>query len=92
VCDVLRLAGAFFGFRPPPPVVEADLEAPGPALTARELEVLRLVAQGLSDATIAEQLVLSAHTVHRHMANIRTRLRQRSRAAVVAQAARSGLI
>jgi len=92
MCAVLRLAGAFFGFRPPPPVAEAHLEAPGPALTTRELEVLRLVAEGLSDDTIAERLVLSAHTVHRHMANIRTRLRQRSRAAAVAQAARTGLI
>ena len=46
-----------------------------------QLEVLRLVAEGLGDAEIAERLVLSAHTVHRHMANIRTKLRQPSRAA-----------
>jgi DNA-binding NarL/FixJ family response regulator len=62
------------------------------ALTPREREVLRLVAQGLSDATIAERLVVSSHTVHRHVANIRSRLGQRSRAAAAAHAARNGLI
>ncbi len=68
--------------------------AAGPAgdLTAREVEVLRCVADGLSDGEIAERLFLSPHTVHRHVANIRTKLRQPSRAAAAAQAARDGLI
>jgi ATP/maltotriose-dependent transcriptional regulator MalT len=61
-------------------------------LSPRELEVLRLVAAGLSDAEIAERLVVSPHTVHRHVANVRTKLRCPSRAAAVAQAARDGLI
>ena len=61
-------------------------------LTPRELEVLRLVAQGLSDASIAERLVVSPHTVHRHMANVRAKLRLPSRAAAVAYAARAGLL
>jgi DNA-binding NarL/FixJ family response regulator len=61
-------------------------------LTAREIEVLRCVASGLSDGEIAERLFLSPHTVHRHVANIRTKLRQPSRAAAAAQAARDGLI
>jgi DNA-binding NarL/FixJ family response regulator len=61
-------------------------------LSAREIEVLRLVADGLSDAEIAERLVLSEHTVHRHVANIRSKLRQPSRAAAVAYASRLGLI
>ena len=43
-------------------------------LTARELEVLRLVASGMSDAAVAEKLIVSPHTVHRHVANIRTKL------------------
>jgi pimeloyl-ACP methyl ester carboxylesterase/DNA-binding CsgD family transcriptional regulator len=61
-------------------------------LSDRELEVLKLVAAGLSDAEIAERLVLSPHTVHRHVANIRTKLRLPSRAAAAAHAARTGLI
>ena len=57
-------------------------------LSERELEVLRLVARGRTDAEIAEQLVLSVHTVHRHVANIRTRLGVTSRAAAAAWAVR----
>ena len=45
--------------------------------------------QGLGDAQIAERLFLSPHTVHRHVANIRTKLRTPSRAAAVAYADRS---
>jgi ATP/maltotriose-dependent transcriptional regulator MalT len=62
------------------------------ALTPRELEVLRLVARGQSDREIAVTLKLSAHTVHRHIANILTRLALPSRAAAVAHAARHGLL
>ena len=61
-------------------------------LTSRELEVMRLVAQGLSDAEIAERLVVSPHTVHRHVANVRSKLRLPSRAAAVAYASRAGLL
>ncbi len=58
----------------------------------REVEILRLVADGQSDAQIATCLFLSPHTVHRHMANIRTKLRAPSRAAAVAQATRNGVL
>lgn len=58
------------------------------ALTGRELEVLRLVAAGFTDAEIADQLLLSAHTVHRHVSNIRTKLGVTSRAAAAVWAAR----
>jgi DNA-binding NarL/FixJ family response regulator len=61
-------------------------------LSQRELEVLRLVADGLSDREIAERLVLSPHTIHRHVANIRTKLDQPSRAAAAVHAARIKLI
>jgi len=64
---------------------------PGP-LTPRELEVLRLVAEGLGDRAVAEQLTLSVHTVHRHVANIHAKLRCSSRAAAVALAHRRGLL
>ena len=61
-------------------------------LTNRELEVLRLVASGLSNQQIGEQLFVSEHTVHRHLANIFSKLSVSSRAAAVAQAARYGLL
>ncbi len=50
-------------------------------LTAREVEVLRLVAQGLTDAQIAEQLVLSLHTIHAHLRTIYSKLGVTSRSA-----------
>jgi pimeloyl-ACP methyl ester carboxylesterase/DNA-binding CsgD family transcriptional regulator len=61
-------------------------------LTKRETEVLGLIANGLSDREIAERLVLSPHTVHRHVANVRTKLGLPTRAAAVAAAARRGLL
>jgi ATP/maltotriose-dependent transcriptional regulator MalT len=66
--------------------------APTAGLTARELEVLRLVADGLNNQHIGERLFLSEHTVHRHVANIFSKLSVSSRAAAVAQAARRGLL
>lgn len=66
--------------------------AEGQDLTSRETEVLALVASGLSDREIAERLVLSPHTVHRHVANVRTKLGLPTRAAAVAAAARRGLL
>lgn len=64
----------------------------GRMLTARELDVLRLVARGLSDKEIAGELGLSRHTVHRHISNILTKLDLPSRAAAVAHAAQRGLL
>jgi ATP/maltotriose-dependent transcriptional regulator MalT len=61
-------------------------------LTPRELDVLGLVAQGLSNAQIAQRLVLSEHTVHRHLANILRKLGLSSRAAAAAWVTRAGLI
>ncbi|HEX6025458.1 MAG TPA: helix-turn-helix transcriptional regulator [Solirubrobacter sp.] len=68
------------------------MPSPVGELTPREIEVPRLAARGLSDAEIAEQLTLSPHTVHRHVANVRAKLRMPSRAAAVAHATRSGLL
>ncbi len=61
-------------------------------LTSRETEVLRLVATGMNNREIASTLVLSEHTVHRHVANILRKLAQSSRAAAATSAARAGLI
>jgi ATP/maltotriose-dependent transcriptional regulator MalT len=54
---------------------------PPTGLTAREVEVLRLLAQGWSDAQIAEHLVLSPRTVNRHTASLYSKLGVSSRAA-----------
>jgi DNA-binding NarL/FixJ family response regulator len=61
-------------------------------MTRREVEVLSLVAQGLSNREVAERLVVSEHTVHRHMANIYARLGVSTRAAAVALASERGLL
>ena len=60
-------------------------ELPG-GLTAREAEVLRLVASGQSNAQIAAELVLSEKTVARHLSNIFTKLEVGSRTAAAAYA------
>jgi len=65
---------------------------PRPRITARERDVLRLVAQGLSDRRMAARLKLSEHTIHRHVSNILTKLGASSRSAAVAQAVRDSLI
>jgi pimeloyl-ACP methyl ester carboxylesterase/DNA-binding CsgD family transcriptional regulator len=70
----------------------AEAEPAVGLLSRREREVLGLVAQGLNDREIAEQLILSPHTVHRHVANIRHKLGRGSRTAAVAEAARLGLL
>jgi LuxR family transcriptional regulator, maltose regulon positive regulatory protein len=65
---------------------------PLPGVTAREREVLRLLAEGLTNRQIAERLVVSEHTVHRHVTNILRKLDLPSRTAAAAQAVRAGLL
>jgi pimeloyl-ACP methyl ester carboxylesterase/DNA-binding CsgD family transcriptional regulator len=72
---------AFLGVRPSVPTVAVQ------ELSARELEVLRLVASGLSNEQIADQLYLSARTVERHLSNIYAKLRISGKAARAAAAA-----
>jgi ATP/maltotriose-dependent transcriptional regulator MalT len=72
----------------------ARLGGPGAdahGLTARELEVLRLVAAGHSNRAIAERLVISEHTVARHVQNIFAKLRVASRTAASAYAFEHGM-
>jgi DNA-binding CsgD family transcriptional regulator len=63
-----------------------------PLLTPREREVLALVADGLSDRQIAAKLVLSEHTVHRHMSNVLAKPGCTSRAAAVARTAEESML
>jgi ATP/maltotriose-dependent transcriptional regulator MalT len=70
----------------------AGSPAASTVLTPRELDVLKLIAQGLSNPEIAERLVLSEHTVHRHLANILAKLGLSSRAAAAAWGVRTGLV
>jgi DNA-binding NarL/FixJ family response regulator len=80
-----RLIERFAGAAPP---------APPPTLrelTPRELEVLRLVARGLSNAEIAAELVLSEHTAKTHVAHILDKLDLRDRVQAVVLAYESGI-
>jgi pimeloyl-ACP methyl ester carboxylesterase/DNA-binding CsgD family transcriptional regulator len=89
VDDQRGLQRALTGFLGESASADASEESP---LTRRETEVLRLVAAGLSNREIAFSLVLSEHTVHRHVANILRKLTQSTRAAAAAHATRAGLI
>jgi predicted ATPase/class 3 adenylate cyclase/DNA-binding CsgD family transcriptional regulator len=60
-------------------------------LTAREIEVLGLVAEGLTDAEVAERLVVSLRTVHAHLRSIYRKLNVRSRSAATRYAVEHGL-
>jgi pimeloyl-ACP methyl ester carboxylesterase/DNA-binding CsgD family transcriptional regulator len=87
--DQREVFRALVGFLHGEQLPELDGVSP---LTSRETEVLRLVATGMSNREIASTLVLSEHTVHRHVANILRKLSQSTRAAAATQAARAGLI
>ena len=65
---------------------------PPGGLTAREVEVLRLVASGRTNRAIADELVISEKTVARHVSNIFIKLRVSSRSAATAYAYRHELV
>ena len=63
----------------PPSTTVATPQTYPAGLTAREVEVLRLLAGGLTDAQIAEKLILSTRTVHAHISSIYNKLDVTSR-------------
>jgi DNA-binding CsgD family transcriptional regulator len=63
-----------------------------PLLTPREVEVLALVGEGMSNKTIARRLGISAHTVKYHLEAVFTKLGVRSRAEAVTRGLRRGLL
>jgi DNA-binding CsgD family transcriptional regulator len=87
--DVFRALGA------DPALAELDElvgDRQGGALTAREVEVLRLVSTGLTNRAIGERLSLSEKTVARHLSNIFGKLGLSTRAAATAYAYENGLV
>jgi ATP/maltotriose-dependent transcriptional regulator MalT len=90
---IARRAFAELGAAPAAQEVDRLLrrERPG-GLTEREVEVLRLVAEGRSNTDIARALVLSQKTVERHLSNIFTKLDVQSRTAAAAYAHEHGLM
>jgi two-component system NarL family response regulator len=75
---------------PPPESPTADQTPPAPVLSARQLQVLRLVADGLTYKEVGAQLYLSPRTVKYHMGEIMDRLHLENRAQVLAHAGRMG--
>lgn len=64
---------------------------PFPELTERELEILRLIAQGLNNQELAQKLVLSPKTVRNHITSIFSKLQVADRAQAIVRAREAGL-
>lgn len=75
-----------------PALTRRATERDSTSLSPRELEVLRLLAEGWSTSEIADKLILSIHTVRNHIARLMTKLDVRSRLEAVNVGVRTGLI
>lgn len=74
------------------PAHTSDLAEPVEALTPREIQVLQLLARGLANKAIAQELAISDHTVKFHVNSILAKLGAQSRTDAVVRATRLGLI
>lgn len=74
------------------PLMRQRAEQQQVKLTEREVEVLQLVAEGLTNAAIAERLVVSLHTVRNHVARISRKLGAHSKLEALSIALRQGLV
>jgi DNA-binding NarL/FixJ family response regulator len=82
--DVARRLMAYFA--------DAPVRAPAfPELSERELEVLELIARGMSNQQIVDRLVISPKTVRNHISNIFSKLQVRDRAEAVVRAREAGM-
>lgn len=91
-----RVLEQFVRPQPPAPIAPAAPVAPSPTdifneLTPRELDVLRLIAQGLRNRDIAERLVISEKTVQNHISNIFSKLQVNDRSQAIVRALQAGL-
>src|SRR5690606_32081748 len=89
---VFRELGARLDLDALQPLLQANAPAACGGLTAREAEVLALVATGMTSRDMADELVISEKTVARHLSNIYTKLGVSSRAAATAYAYEHDLV
>lgn len=73
-------------------MLHIDPQSGVPALTAREQQVLELVAQGLSAKETAQEIEIAPRTVERHIENVRLKLRARNRTHMVTLALELGVL
>jgi DNA-binding CsgD family transcriptional regulator len=94
--DHIRLGGTTIRYvaGPDPNATEADtgILARGPSLSERELQVLALIAQGLTDKEISEQLFIGVSTVRSHLDRIRDKTGLRRRAELTRLAVEIGVV
>jgi two-component system response regulator NreC len=76
----------------PPPIQGVKSYAEPQTLTYREIEVLRLIAQGYTNTQASEKLKISVRTVEYHRGNLTTKLNLRSRVELMKYAEEKGLI
>jgi DNA-binding NarL/FixJ family response regulator len=88
----LRLLGAEETPAPLATGGSLNIAETGETLTAREVEVLQLVARGASNQAIADRLIISLHTAKRHVANILQKLGAGSRTEAAALARDLGVV